>query len=104
MTITEDGYGKRSEITEYRLINRGGKGVTNIKITGKNGKVVAIKSVTDNDELMLISKNGVAIRMPVKDISVIGRATQGVRVMRLEEGDKIVAAELIAQEENGEEK
>ncbi len=104
LTITEDGYGKRSEITEYRLINRGGKGVTNIKITGKNGKVVAIKSVTDNDELMLISKNGVAIRMPVKDISVIGRATQGVRVMRLEEGDKIVAAELIAQEENGAEK
>ncbi len=104
LTITEDGYGKRSEITEYRLINRGGKGVTNIRITGKNGKVVAIKSVTDNDELMLISKNGVAIRMPVKDISVIGRATQGVRVMRLEERDKIVAAELIAQEENGEEK
>ena len=104
LTITEDGYGKRSEIAEYRLINRGGKGVTNIRITGKNGKVVAIKSVTDNDELMLISKNGVAIRMPVKDISVIGRATQGVRVMRLEEGDKIVAAELIAQEENGSEK
>jgi DNA gyrase subunit A len=98
LTITEKGYGKRTIITDYRLISRGGSGVINIKCTDKNGKVVAIKSVDESDQIMLISKNGIAIRIPVKEISSIGRATQGVRLMKLEEKDKVVAAAKIVQE------
>jgi DNA gyrase subunit A len=99
VTITENGYGKRSPISDYRLINRGGVGVINIKITDKNSSVVGIAQVTDNDELMLISQSGVLIRTPVKDISVIGRNTQGVRVMRLDEKDKVISLAKIVPEE-----
>ena len=84
LTVTEKGYGKRSEVNDYRLINRGGSGVTNIKITEKNGIVVGIKIVDEKDEIMLISNSGVVIRMPVTGISVIGRNTQGVRLMNLD--------------------
>lgn len=102
LTITELGYGKRSPVADYRLISRGGVGVINIKITEKNGGAIAVKPVTDDDELMLISQKGVVIRVPASDISVIGRNTQGVRVMRLEEGDKIVATAVIIREaQNG---
>ncbi|MEE9525286.1 MAG: DNA gyrase subunit A [Candidatus Woesearchaeota archaeon] len=90
-TITENGYGKRTLISEYRLINRGGSGVKNIICSERNGKVVGVKSVKDEDELMLISQKGVGIRVPAKGISVIGRATQGVRIMKLGEGDKVAA-------------
>ncbi|MBW2996502.1 DNA gyrase subunit A [Candidatus Woesearchaeota archaeon] len=90
-TITENGYGKRTLISEYRLINRGGSGVKNIICSERNGKVVAVKSVKDEDELMLISQKGIGIRVQAKGISVIGRATQGVRVMKLSEGDKVAA-------------
>jgi DNA gyrase subunit A len=89
LTITENGYGKRTTIAEYRLINRGGSGVINIKTTERNGKVVAIKSVTDEDELMFISVNGQVIRTSSKFISVIGRNTQGVTLMKLNKGDKV---------------
>ncbi|MAG78348.1 hypothetical protein CL616_03215 [archaeon] len=89
LTVTERGYGKRTDFDSYRLINRGGKGVLNIKITEKNGKVVAIKSVKENDEIMLVSQNGVIIRVPVSGIAHIGRATQGVRVMRMNSGDRV---------------
>lgn len=89
LTVTEKGYGKRTSMEEYRRIRRGGKGVTNIKISSKNGKVVGVKTVLDHDELMLISEKGVIIRVAAKDISCIGRATQGVRVMRLKEGDRL---------------
>jgi DNA gyrase subunit A len=99
VTITENGYGKRSPISDYRLINRGGVGVINIKITDKNGAVVGIASVTDSDELMLISQSGVLIRTPVTGISVIGRNTQGVRVMRLDEKDKVISVAKIVPEE-----
>jgi DNA gyrase subunit A len=99
VTITENGYGKRSPISDYRLINRGGVGVINIKITEKNGAVVGIATVTDSDELMLISQNGVLIRTPVTGISVIGRNTQGVRVMRLDDKDKVISLAKIAPEE-----
>ncbi len=99
VTITENGYGKRSPISDYRLINRGGVGVINIKITDKNGAVVGIATVTDSDELMLISQNGVLIRTPVTGISIIGRNTQGVRVMRLDEKDKVISLAKIAPEE-----
>lgn len=97
-TVTENGYGKRTPIEDYRLINRGGSGVINMKLNEKTGNVVAIKSFTENDELMLISKNGIAIRVSVKDISEISRNTQGVRVIKLEEKDKVVAAAKIANE------
>jgi DNA gyrase subunit A len=99
LTITEKGYGKRTNASEYRMTRRGGKGVTNIKITEKNGKAVAIKEVNSSDGLMLISRNGIVIRTNVSDISVIGRATQGVRVMRLEEGDSVVACAKVINEE-----
>jgi DNA gyrase subunit A len=98
LTVTEKGYGKRTPIGDYRLINRGGSGVINIKCTEKNGKVVAVKSVTDEDELMLISKKGIGIRVNAKDVSKIGRATQGVRIMRLEPGDNVVAAARIVKD------
>jgi len=102
LTVTAKGYGKRTQIEEYRLISRGGVGVTNIKITDKNGKVVTIRAVRDQDDLMLISQKGIIIRIPSKSISVIGRATQGVRVMKLDEGDRLVAAAKIVSEETEE--
>jgi DNA gyrase subunit A len=98
LTVTENGYGKRSPISEYRFIKRGGVGVKNIICSERNGPVAAIRSVTDDDELMLISQKGIIIRTAVKEISVIGRATQGVRVMKLEEGDKLVDAAMIVNE------
>lgn len=100
LTVTEKGFGKRSEVNDYRLISRGGSGVTNIKITEKNGKVVGIKAVDENDEVMLISKNGVVIRTPIKGISVIGRNTQGVKIINLEEGDDLSTVARIISEEN----
>jgi len=89
LTITEKGYGKRTNVEEYRLINRGGSGVTNIKITEKNGVVAGIKIINEQDELMIITKSGIIIRTPVKGISVIGRNTQGVRMMNIENGDSV---------------
>lgn len=99
LTITENGYGKRTNVSEYRLTRRGGVGVRNIICSERNGTVVAVKSVTDNDDLMFISKHGITIRTPAKGISVIGRATQGMRLMKLEEADKVVAAAKIVKEE-----
>lgn len=99
LTVTEKGFGKRTKIDEYRLTARGGVGVTNMKITEKNGKVVGIQSVTDDDELMLISQSGVLIRIPAKGISVIGRSTQGVRVMKIAEDDRVIGVAKIAVEE-----
>jgi len=99
LTITENGYGKRTKVLEYRLTRRGGVGVRNIICSERNGKVVAVKSVTDKDDLMFISKHGITIRTPAKGISVIGRATQGMRLMKLEEKDKVVAAARIVREE-----
>jgi DNA gyrase subunit A len=100
LTITENGFGKRSAIKDYRLISRGGSGVKNIICSERNGKVVAVKSVTDNDDLMFISKAGITIRTPTKDIRIIGRNTQGLRLMRLNQGDKVVAAAKIIQEDD----
>ena len=94
LTITENGYGKRTAISEYRLIKRGGKGVINIltkhiRPSSKNNNVIGIKTVTDNDEILLISQKGTMIRTPTQNISTIGRNTQGVRIMRLRDGDKV---------------
>lgn len=99
LTVTQNGFGKRTYVSEYRLTTRGGVGVINLKITDKNGKVVSVQSVSDSDEVMLISRNGIIIRTPVKGISVIGRATQGVRVMRLEEDDSLVSATIVEPDE-----
>ena len=97
LTITENGYGKRTRISEYRLINRGGSGVINIQCTDRNGKVIAVKS-TNDDELMFISKKGILIRTSAFEISEISRNTQGVTIMKLDEGDKVVAAAKIVRE------
>ncbi len=90
LSVTENGFGKRTKISEYRLTNRGGKGVINIQTTDRNGRVVAVKEVTDQDELMLITRNGIVIRMRVGQISVIGRNTQGVKLMNLENNDRVM--------------
>jgi DNA gyrase subunit A len=94
LTVTENGYGKRTEVAEYRKTNRGGSGIINIKTSERNGNVVALKGVTDNDDIMLMTKNGIIIRSSVSKISVIGRNTQGVRLINLEEGDKVVDVAL----------
>jgi DNA gyrase subunit A len=104
LTVTEKGYGKRSEASEYRFQSRGGSGVINLKVTEKNGPVAGIKSVTDVDQLLLITQSGMLIRIKVKDIRETGRAAQGVKLIDLEEGDRVVAvAKLAEPDENDEE-
>ncbi len=103
MTLTSNGYGKQTEASEYRLINRGGKGVRNINLTEKTGEVVAIRAMTGKEDLMLISKQGMIIRIAIKDISVIGRNTQGVRIIKLRTGDQLISAAKIINEESIEE-
>jgi len=101
LSVTENGYGKRSSISDYRVTNRGGKGIINIKATERNGKVVTIKEVVDEDELMLITQKGIIIRQPVKQISVIGRNTQGVKLINLDPGDRVVdVARVVKNDEN----
>ncbi len=102
LTVCENGFGKRTDIGEYRLTRRGGKGVINIKATERNGKVVAIKAVRDEDEVMLITAKGIMLRTGLADIREIGRATQGVRIIRPDAGDRVVAVAKIAQEQNDE--
>jgi DNA gyrase subunit A len=104
LTVSERGYGKRTRTSDYPTKNRGGKGVITIKTTDRNGKVVGLRIVTDEDDLMLITDGGKLIRMPVAGIPTIGRNTQGVRLIRLEEGEKVVAMERLAEadEEEGE--
>jgi len=99
MTVTENGYGKRTSIDEYPVQKRGGKGVITIKTTERNGLVVAILAVTDEDDLMLLTDRGKIIRMPVKDISVIGRNTQGVRLIAMEPGERVVGAARLAEKD-----
>ncbi|MBU1727289.1 MAG: DNA gyrase subunit A [Candidatus Omnitrophica bacterium] len=100
LTVTSLGFAKRTTIDEYRLTSRGGKGVTNIKITDKNGEAVNIKAVTDNDELMVITQNGVFLRCAVKDIRETGRSAQGVRLIKLQDKDHVsCVAPVIAEEE-----
>lgn len=99
MVVSEKGYGKRSDIEEYRVTNRGGKGVKTINITDKTGNLIAIKDVTDKNDLMIINKSGIIIRLSVADLRVIGRATQGVRLINLKEGDEIAAVTKVEVEE-----
>ncbi len=99
MVVSEKGYGKRSEVDEYRVTNRGGKGVKTINITEKTGMLVGIKVVTDKDDLMIITKNGITIRLSIKDVRVMGRNTQGVRLINLEENDEIAAVTVVEHED-----
>jgi DNA gyrase subunit A len=103
LTVTQNGYGKRTELEEYRVQSRGGVGIINIQTSDRNGKVVGIAYVHDDDELMLISQQGKILRMVTKDIRAIGRATQGVRLLGVEEGDQVVSVARLAEreEENG---
>ncbi|MGZ3864218.1 MAG: DNA gyrase subunit A [Bacteroidia bacterium] len=100
LVVAEKGYGKRSDIEEYRITNRGGKGVKTINVTDKTGNLVAIKSVTDANDLMIITKGGITIRMRVSDLRVMGRATQGVRLINIDEGDEIAAVTKVDHEED----
>ncbi|GAB3989754.1 DNA gyrase subunit A [Spirosoma daeguense] len=102
LVVSEKGYGKRTEIEGYRITNRGAKGVGTLKVTDKVGRLVAILDVADNDDLMIINKSGIAIRTPVSEISVIGRNTQGVRLITLRDGDAISSVTKIRQEEETE--
>jgi len=100
LVVSEGGMGKRTDIDAYRLTNRGGKGVINLKTNKRTGKVVAIKSVAPQDQLMFITRNGVIIRQPVDQIGVIGRATQGVRLVNLDDGDVVMDVARIIQDED----
>ncbi len=103
LVVSENGYGKRSDYDEYRLTHRGSKGVRTLNITEKTGKLVAIKDVTDDNDLMIINRSGLTIRMNVSDIRVAGRATQGVRLINLREGDAIAAVSAVNKSEDAEE-
>jgi DNA gyrase subunit A len=103
LTITRKGYGKRSAIDDYRLTGRAGKGVINMKVTDKTGKIVTSQSVTDSDNIIMMSEKGIVIRTPVKNIRIMGRATQGVRVIKLKEGDKVTDLARVPTDEHIEE-
>ena len=102
LVVSSNGYGKRSRLEDYRITNRGGKGVKTISITEKTGDLVAIKNVDDTNGLMIINKSGIAIRMAVKNLRVMGRATQGVKLINLKESDSIAAVAKVVHEEDEE--
>jgi DNA gyrase subunit A len=99
LTVAEYGLGKRTEVGEYRITSRGGKGIITMKTTDKTGRVVGVQQVTEDDQLMLVTNAGKIIRMRIKDIRVIGRNTQGVRLIELEEGERVVSLARLAEKE-----
>ena len=103
LVVSSNGYGKRSKLDDYRITNRGGKGVKTISITEKTGDLVAIKNVDDSNGLMIINKSGIAIRMAVEDLRVMGRATQGVKLINIKDGDSIAAVAKVIHEKDDEE-
>ena len=100
LVVSEHGYGKRSDFDEYRITNRGGNGVKTLNITEKTGSLVALKNVTDENDLMIINRSGITIRMAVSDIRIAGRATQGVRLINIREGDSIAAVSAVSKSED----
>jgi DNA gyrase subunit A len=100
LVVSENGYGKRSSLDDYRITNRGGKGVKTISVTEKTGHLVALKSVNDEDDLMIIKKSGVAIRMSVRDLRVMGRATQGVKLIKIKEDGAIAAVAKVIKDDD----
>ena len=103
LVVSENGYGKRSSIEDYRITNRGGKGVKTINVTDKTGKLIALKNVTDENDLMVVNKSGITIRISVSDLRQMGRATQGVRIIKLRENDSIAAVAKVPAVNNDEE-
>jgi len=101
LTVTENGYGKRSPVDEYRIQKRGGKGIFAIKASDRNGAIIGAMQVDNESEVILIANSGKMIRMPLENIRIIGRTTQGVRLINLEEGEKVVAMDIVAREEAG---
>jgi len=104
LTVCEKGYGKRTDFDEYRAQGRGGRGIINIKTSKRNGSVVNMTAVRDDEDLMIVSHTGMIVRVPIDGISIIGRNTQGVRLIRLKLGDQVVSAARVPHEEpeNGE--
>jgi len=102
LVVSENGYGKRSSLEDYRITNRGGKGVKTINVTEKTGNLVSIKNVTDEDDLMIINKSGITIRLAVTDLRVMGRATQGVKLINIKNDDSIAAVAKVTHEEEEE--
>ncbi len=100
LVVSENGFGKRSSLDDYRITNRGGKGVKTINLTDKTGALVAIKNVTDEDDLMIINKSGITIRMAVANLRVMGRATQGVKLINIKNNDSIAAVAKVMHEED----
>ncbi len=103
LVLSENGYGKRTDLDEYRITNRGGKGVKTINITEKTGKLVSIQAVTDENDLMIINRSGITIRTAVDGIRMAGRATQGVKVINLREGDSIASVMAVPKSDDAEE-
>jgi DNA gyrase subunit A len=103
LVLSENGYGKRTDLDEYRITNRGGKGVKTINVTDKTGKLISIQAVTDDNDLMIINRSGLTIRTSADQIRVAGRATQGVRVINLREGDSIASVTAVPKTEEAEE-
>jgi DNA gyrase subunit A len=99
LTVTERGFGKRTPLEDYRVTNRGGKGIITIRTSARNGQVIGIAQVVDDDQVMLITDAGQVLRCKVKSISTMGRATQGVRVMDLGAGEKLVAMARLAEDD-----
>ena len=100
LVVAENGYGKRSAVEDYRITNRGGKGVKTINVTEKTGQLIALKNVTDNDDLMVINKSGITIRIGVDTLRVMGRATQGVKLIRLRDEDSIASVAKVSKFED----
>lgn len=99
LVVSQNGYGKRSDLEDYRVTNRGGKGVKTLNLTDKTGKLIAIKAVTETDDLMIINQSGITIRMSVADLRIMGRATQGVRLIRLNDDDQIASVSKVDEED-----
>jgi DNA gyrase subunit A len=102
LVVSEKGYGKRTDIDDYRVTNRGGKGVKTLNITDKTGKLVAIKGVTDKEDLMIINRSGIIIRIAISELRTMGRATQGVRLITLKDNDEIASVAKIEHDEDEE--
>jgi DNA gyrase subunit A len=99
LTVSEGGFGKRTAMDEYRLQSRGGKGIITMKTTDKTGRVVGVQQVTEDDQLMLVTNGGKIIRLRIKDIRVIGRNTQGVCLIDVEEGERVVSLARVAEKD-----
>ena len=102
MVVSEQGYGKRSEIEDYRITNRGGKGVKTINVTERNGQIVAIRAVEGNEDLLIITDDGIVIRLPMEQVKTAGRATQGVRLIKVHDS-KVSSVEVVAKNEEDDE-